>query len=203
MEKNGALSPLQTGFRRGRSCADQVLLLKETLLHRKRQGLDTLVALLDVRKAYDSLPFAAILQSLRRAPAGLGYSLAAVVLNQRARVKLGQDMSEEYPICTGVPQGGPEAPLLFNLVFNEVFQLASSVRIPHTSIALPSLGYADDLALIGAPTELQAMLTQVETILTGLGLQLNPSKCMIISFCHGRASIPVRLRDGTVLQCST
>jgi len=128
--------------------------------------------------------------------------LPAVVLNQRAPVKLGQDMSEEYPICTGVPHGGPEAPLVFNLVFNEVFQLASSVRIPHTSIA-PSLGYADDLALIGAPTELQAMLTQVETILTGLGLQLNPSKCMIIPFCHGRASIPVRLRDGIVLQCST
>ena len=44
------------------------------------------------------------------------------------------------------------------------------------------------------------MLTQVEAILTGHGLQLNPSKCMIISFCHGRARVSVRLRDGTVLQ---
>ena len=41
------------GFRKGRGCADQIFVLRSVVELRKKQGLKTVIAFLDVKKAYD------------------------------------------------------------------------------------------------------------------------------------------------------
>lgn len=52
-ETIGLLSEEQGGFRKGRSCEEQVFTLHCLLSHRKKNGLNSFVAFLDLRKAYD------------------------------------------------------------------------------------------------------------------------------------------------------
>ena len=45
----------QGGFRKGRGCADQIFVLRSVAELRKKQGLKTVIAFLDVKKAYDTV----------------------------------------------------------------------------------------------------------------------------------------------------
>src|SRR5690348_8320710 len=54
-EARNILADEQAGFRPGRSTSDHIFLLSEVLHARKRRGLATFCAFLDIRKAYDTL----------------------------------------------------------------------------------------------------------------------------------------------------
>ena len=207
-EDHHLLSPLQGGFRKGRGCAGQVFLLKEIAAARKARGLPTVALLLDIRKAYDSLPFACVLQALDgRVPEGLRRAIQALLTHQRGRVQLSpQHVSEVYNIHVGVPQGGPEAPLLFNLAFDAVLRALadapSTISLPsRPDIRVPALGYADDIVILaGSAAEMQLLLGIVERKLQSMGLRLNAAKCVAIVFGARRQTIsPPVLSDGTVL----
>lgn len=45
----------QGGFRKGRGCADQIFVLRSAVELRKKQWLKTVIAFLDVRKAYNTV----------------------------------------------------------------------------------------------------------------------------------------------------
>ena len=52
-ERIGALSDLQGGFRTDRGCPDQIFALHEIVMMRKECGQQTVLAFIDVAKAYD------------------------------------------------------------------------------------------------------------------------------------------------------
>ena len=45
----------QGGLRKGRGCADQIFVLRSVVELRKKQGLKTVIAFLDAKKAYDTV----------------------------------------------------------------------------------------------------------------------------------------------------
>ena len=45
----------QGGFRKGRNCTDRIFVLRNVAELRKKRGLKTVIALLDVKKAYDTV----------------------------------------------------------------------------------------------------------------------------------------------------
>ncbi len=62
----GLLAPVQGGFRRDRGCSQQQMLLSAARTHTNRSGGTVWLALLDVRKAYDSVPHDVLLRELFR-----------------------------------------------------------------------------------------------------------------------------------------
>ena len=54
-ERSGKFGEEQGGFRPNRSTADHVFVLSEIVKERKTRGLDSHIAFLDIRKAYDTV----------------------------------------------------------------------------------------------------------------------------------------------------
>ena len=64
------MKEVQGGFTKGRGCADQIFVLRSVVELRKKQGLKTVIAFLDVRKAYDTVWREGLWKKMR------GYSIA-------------------------------------------------------------------------------------------------------------------------------
>ena len=67
LEANNILTPVQAGFRPGRSTVDQVLLLSQSIadgFHRRKPGARTVLAMVDFAKAFDSVWHSALLSKM-------------------------------------------------------------------------------------------------------------------------------------------
>ena len=67
LEQQDILSPVQAGFRPGRSTVDQVLLLSQSIadsFHQSKPGARTVLAIVDFAKAFDSVWHYALLSKL-------------------------------------------------------------------------------------------------------------------------------------------
>ena len=67
LEQQDILSPVQAGFRPGRSTVDQVLLLSQSIadsFHQSKPGARTILATIDFAKAFDSVWHSALLSKL-------------------------------------------------------------------------------------------------------------------------------------------
>ena len=83
---------------------------------------------------------------------------------------------------TGVRQGCPLSPLIFNMSIDSLVQLAADQadRCGYSMYGrkYSVLAYADDLALMaGSPKEMQDLLSLIGEAALGLGLKFKPSKC--------------------------
>ena len=66
LEKNGLLSPSQSGFRKNRSTEDQVALLTQDIENGFQQKIKTLAVFVDLTKAFDKVWKDGILVKLQR-----------------------------------------------------------------------------------------------------------------------------------------
>ena len=86
---------------------------------------------------------------------------------------------------TGLKQGDPLSPILFNLVLQKVIQsikmVPSGIKIGKEQLNI--LAYADDIALIGKnELEIRKRFVEMENIARKFGLRINheKTKCMIV-----------------------
>ena len=140
LEKNGLLSPSQSGFRKNRSTEDQVTLLTQNIENDFQQKMKTLAVFVDLTKAFDKVWKEGLLfKLLRKRVCGNMYSWIQSYLFQRsARVRLDGQASSSVKI-RGVPQGGVISPTLFIIFIDDICDQLSS--------HIPRALHADDLAL--------------------------------------------------------
>ena len=118
------LPETQCGFRRGRSCIDQIFTVSQTVEkfyeHRTRGYL----IFVDLRKAYDSFPRAAPWKALAvfGVPPPLIYLLSSFHENMSACVGLGNAHTDSITSNNSLRQGCTIAPVLFNLYFSLVIE---------------------------------------------------------------------------------
>lgn len=111
----------------------------------KASGDVVLLALLDVKGAFDTLPHEAISQALDLLgiQSNLRKFLENFLTNRTFRVRVGKVTSSSRPMNSGVPQGSVVSPFLFNLALAQL-----PTTLPRN--VLFSIGcaiYADDIAL--------------------------------------------------------
>ena len=178
----------QGGFRPQRATTDQAFVLSELVRARRRRGLETHIAFLDIRKAYDTVSRDALWKRLL--DFGVSGKMGRVIKNLYRAVEssviLGQELTEWFDVGLGVRQGCTLSPLLF-LIFVEGLSQElrkSELGIQEGKLILNHLLFADDLALCAASQEDLQSLLDIVYIYSGkwrFKFNITKSNVMIIS----------------------
>ena len=126
-ETNGWIHPSQAGFRKGRSCEDQIIRTIQRISDgfNKKPFHRSVMVLLDFSKAYDTVWKERLLLSMADKGVPLPYIrwLSSFLQNRRARVRFNGTMSGCRPMHQGLPQGSVLAPLLFLFYINSLAEI--------------------------------------------------------------------------------
>ena len=151
----GQIGEEQGGFRKARSCADQIFVLRqvsEKMTEKKRR---LFVAFMDLEKAYDKVDRDGMWQGMRINGVG-GKGLRGIKRfydDGRACVRVGSEACESFEVRMGLRQGCVMSPWLFNMyldgmvrgVDNRVNRMGVSMSMGGVWWVLGQLLYAEDI----------------------------------------------------------
>jgi len=178
----------QGGFREGRACAYKTRILTSLYQDAERNNKEIHVCYLDCRKAFDSVPTVAIVNTLYR----MGYNSKTIDLIQRlyennqARIITPHGDTDTFDVESGVKQGCPLSPLLFILFLEPLLNWLTDTNLGYTMSGLDDEGkpvktntqaFADDQILVAATgTDLQTLLNMTTEFLNTYGMELSLGK---------------------------
>ncbi|NRA93460.1 MAG: reverse transcriptase family protein, partial [Psychroserpens sp.] len=149
-EKNNIIVEEQGGFRKGRSCTDQIFVLAGLL--NKRRDKKTFCCFIDLRKAYDRVWREGLWKRLW--DEGVRGKMWRVIKNLYTKVQscvlLGREKTQYFNVDEGVRQGCVLSPILFSIFINKLAKdiINSGLGIPIKGRKVALLLYADDIVLI-------------------------------------------------------
>ena len=102
-----AIGEKQCGFREGRGCMNQVFAVRQVCEKYLANGKDVFWAFIDLEKAYDTIDRHGMWQMLRVYGVGrkLLKALQSFYVDSWACVRVGNDVSEWFPVNVGLRQG--------------------------------------------------------------------------------------------------
>ena len=176
----------QAGFRPGRSCAQQIHILRRVMEGFNEYHLPLTVTFVDFKKAFDSINRSVMFAVLRHygIPQTLVNAIQVLYSNSSSAVMVDGDISEPFDVTTGVLQGDVLAPFLFIILVDYLLDKASGpdsgvVTCPRQSRRYPAkvlndLDFADDIALLeSSMPRAQSQLTRTADAAADLGLIIN------------------------------
>lgn len=166
------VSPQQCGFVRGKSTSDAIFAARQLVEKFSEKKAPLHLAFLDLEKAFDRTPHAAIEAALRahEVPEALIDVIRLMYRGTTSEVRTIAGTSRPFPIKVGVHQGSALSPLLFILVIDWATR---SIQRP----APWTLLYADDVMLAHEKREdLQRDVQLWKDTLAAIGLRLNVGK---------------------------
>lgn len=180
LNKKSFFNENQFGFLKNRSTTSQLLSTFNDFYEsiEKNQNID--IVYIDFAKAFDTVPIELLLQKAKIV--GIGGKilkfLKNFLTNRCFRVKIGNNLSENYHTYSGVPQGSILGPLLFLIFINDLPDVISK----NIGIKL----YADDVKIYLAykkPSELEELsnaLKELEKWAKSNGLKISQDKCSVL-----------------------
>lgn len=178
----------QAGFRPTRGCIDQIFTIRRILEHRQAFNRPTIIVFLDIRGAFDSVDRATLWDCLSRkgVPRKFINLLRALYSQTLGRVRAYGELSAQFSIASGVRQGCPASPFLFNFAIDDVLELALQDYDEGGVELLPGnrirdLEYADDIALLcDEPQSAQTILDRLVVSASRFGMTFAPNKCKVL-----------------------
>lgn len=182
-----AISEYQHGFVRKRSTTTNLMSYTHSIINHleKRNQVDAIY--IDFAKAFDKVPHELAIEKLSRLglPFWVIQWLKSYLSSRKAFVKVHDARSNVFDIPSGVPQGSHLGPLIFILYINDLCETLNSSK----------LLYADDLKLFRVIKSLldccalQADIRTVSRWCEVNGMQMNVSKCKVITFTRRQSII--------------
>ena len=173
---NPILSEYISAFRKGYSCQSILLKMVEDWKHALDSGNIVYALMIDLSKAFDTLPHNKFLCKLKQ----YGFSDSAEKLmnsylsNRKQRVVLNACKSSWSDITCGVPQGSILGPLIFNIYINDMYYNINECSL---------YNYADDNTLgvisktvIEVHSKMQIEANNMMNWFNANGMNANPSK---------------------------
>ncbi|KMQ92346.1 reverse transcriptase [Lasius niger] len=195
MNPESCLSKNQFGFVRWRSTCDALLLVKEIALRAvKANGGFAFAISLDIRNAFNSVPWRVIRGALRHK--GFPPYIRRILdsyLSDRFISYIGRDGKRcERPMEAGVPQGSVLGPFLWNIAFDDILNIEIDGDDDYNESHI--ICYADDTMIVVTGPNL--LLTRVRACLLAyrvieaikrLGLEVATEKTEATLFFRERA----------------
>ena len=188
MTRNKLHSKYQHGYKKFHGTETITLKLVNDVLIGFETNSATIVLLIDLSAAFDTVDINKLLNILENDIGIGGVALAwfkSFLTNRTQRVKIVNSLSNPLPVLFGVPQGSVLGPVLFNIY-------ASSLSMVINNLGFNTSGYADDnnasntFALAfqyNVITEqLPNLVTQIHEWMNSYFLKMNPDKTEIIMF---------------------
>ena len=197
----------QSGFLRGRSCGNNLWILRRVVERAIEFNTPVYCVFVDYKGAFDALNRTSLGRVL-----GLFLSpsmvrrVMSLYFDAKANVRIKNSIGPEFELLRGVRQGCPASPSFFTaaLAFVSWTFRCTFTGIKLVNLYLSTIEYADDQMLFAmSPGGLQEMLTFLTNTALPLGLRLAPQKCELICFHRpgtvDRNTLPVvMLGDKTV-----
>ncbi|KAK7881414.1 hypothetical protein WMY93_029823 [Mugilogobius chulae] len=146
--------PRQRGFVKGPGCAENITIIKSLHTAAKRRSRAFGAVFVDLSRAFDSVSHRLIHETLTRK--GLDELIVNVIMsaykNSHTRVKTLGGATAPIQIRSGVKQGDPLSPILFNLCLDALMYALEKEVVGvqfGTDLSIPSIAYADDLVVLG------------------------------------------------------
>ena len=125
LDETNALDPFQSGFRPRHGTEMALVALYDELLREADRGKTSLLVLLDISAAFDTVDHGILLGRLSELGiGGLAYAWLRSFLEDRPqRVQLGETVSALWSLNCVVPQGSIISPMLFNIYMRPLFNV--------------------------------------------------------------------------------
>ena len=195
LDKNHLIKNSQHGFRRGRSCASNLLSFLERTTAAVDKGEAVDIVFLDFAKAFDKVPTKRLLKKVwAHGIRGKIYDWIKVWLEDRVqRVVLNGEASVWAAVLSGVPQGSVLGPLLFLIFINDLDEAGSAAEIirkfaDDTKVAQPIRTNGDG----GNPDQqkLQDALDGLVEWAGRWGMSFNVQKCKVMHVGRDNSKLP-------------
>ena len=192
-DNQSLISCHQHGFRARRSCTTNLILFMEEVTKRLDQKQEVEVCYLDFQKAFDSVNHRLLIEVLSSAGVNDGVVrwIADFLGNRTFKVRIGDQLSEEAVVISGVPQGSVLGPLLFILYVDSIF----------TRFKGKAFAFADDLKIVCKVSEISEDMGSALEWSREWDLPINLSKSCILSTLNAALELEPGLELNRVAQC--
>ena len=188
LTKNNLHSPEQFAYKKNHSTETLLIKITNDLLIAADEKTATVVMMLDLSAAFDTVDHNLLLSILEKEIGLKGTVLSwfkSFLTGRSQRIRLGKITSEVIIIMFGVPQGSVLGPVLFNLYIRSIYSCVKR-------LGFNIMGYADDHQITKTfntasqsqvlSTKIQSCFEVVKRWMNQYFLQLNDSKTQIIVF---------------------
>ena len=189
-EKRGLLPEGQIGNRTQRSTELAIKVVVEAAKEAWAQGGLAALLQLDIKGAFDTVHHERLVKTMRK----LGYPewlvnwLKSFLAHRISHLSFDGEISEEFHIRTGVPQGSPLSPILFLLYIASLYE---ELQREHPQLLL--VGFADDTNLMAVGYSELANCKQLEDAwgtcerwARSRGMEFAPQKSELMHFTRTR-----------------
>ena len=177
----------QAGFRKGRSCTDQIATLRIIIEQSAEWNSSLFINFIDYEKAFDSVDRESLWRIMRHygIPAKIVNLTKRMYDNTTCRVLHDGQLTDSFEINTGVRQGCLLSPFLFIMTIDWLMKEATAGRRNGVQwtlwTQLDDLDFADDIALLShTQHQMQTKTKDLEDLSKSVGLRIHPGKSKVL-----------------------